>query len=177
MSIRKSNRTNRRACPTRSRPHRRASKALHRIATVRLQQGISSRTVARQLGTDVREIRQQEEEHTDLNLSELYDWQRVLEVPIADLLVDPGTPLSQPIRQRAQLVRVMKSALSIREKATSPSLLRMAETLVHQLVEIMPELAEVSPWHSVGHRRSLEEYGRVVERRLPDDVFCIRGYD
>lgn len=177
MSTRNSNGKTRRACPPRSRPQRLASRALHRIAAVRKQQGISSRTAARQLGTDLRSVRQQEDENTDLTLSELYDWQRVLEVPIADLLVDPGTPLSQPIQQRAKLVRIMKTALSIREKSTSPCVLRMAETLVHQLVEVMPELAEVSPWHSVGHRRSLEEYGRVVERRMPDDVFCLRGFD
>ena len=47
----------------------------------------------------------------------------------------------------------------------------MAETLVEQLVEIMPELKNVSPWHTYGQRRSLEEYGRVVERRLSDDAF------
>ena len=35
----------------------------------------------------------------------------------------------------------------------------------------MPELAEVSAWHSVGQRRSLNEYGKVVDRRLRDDFF------
>ena len=46
----------------------------------------------------------------------------------------------------------------------------MAQMLVEQLVEIMPELEEVSPWHDFGQRRSLEEYGRVVERRLSEDM-------
>ena len=32
------------------------------------------------------------------------------------------------------------------------------------------ELVDVSPWHTVGQRRTLEDYGRVVERQLPDDV-------
>jgi hypothetical protein len=35
----------------------------------------------------------------------------------------------------------------------------------------MPELQEVGPWHSVGQRRSLDEVGQVVERRIRDDFF------
>jgi hypothetical protein len=43
--------------------------------------------------------------------------------------------------------------------------------LVEQLVELMPELAHVTAWHAVGHRRSLEEYGRIAERVYPDEAF------
>jgi hypothetical protein len=32
----------------------------------------------------------------------------------------------------------------------------------------MPELKEVSPWHSVGQRRSLDEMGRIAENPLGD---------
>ena len=32
----------------------------------------------------------------------------------------------------------------------------MAENLVEQLLDLMPELKEGSPWHSVGQRRSLD---------------------
>jgi hypothetical protein len=39
--------------------------------------------------------------------------------------------------------------------------------LSEQLVEIMPELKQVAPWHSVGQRRTLDEYGRIVERQIP----------
>ncbi len=42
--------------------------------------------------------------------------------------------------------------------------------LVEQLLEIMPELREVSAWHSVGQRRTLDEFGRAIERTLPDDL-------
>src|SRR6516162_8442772 len=62
--------------------------ALHRLATVRRQQGISQRNIARRLNIDIATVRQQEEETTDLPLSTLYQWQRILEVPIAELLVD-----------------------------------------------------------------------------------------
>ncbi len=47
----------------------------------------------------------------------------------------------------------------------------MAQTLIDQLLEIMPELAGVGPWHAVGQRRRLDELGMAAERRLSDDVF------
>jgi hypothetical protein len=47
----------------------------------------------------------------------------------------------------------------------------MAETMAGQLVEIMPELANIGPWHSVGKRRRLNELGIAAQRRLADDVF------
>jgi hypothetical protein len=66
----------------------------------------------------------------------------------------------------------MKTAAAILEQASSPQLQLLAERLVDQLVELMPELQGVGPWHSVGQRRSLDEYGRIVERHFPDDSLC-----
>ena len=145
---------------------------LHRIQDVRRLQGMSLRTAARQLGTDVRSIRAQEQAQTDLKLSDLYKWQRALEVPVAELLVDDNEPLSRPVRERAQLVKVMKTARALLETAASPSTARMAENLIEQLQELMPELKEVSPWHSVGQRRGLDEMGRIAERPISDELFC-----
>ena len=48
----------------------------------------------------------------------------------------------------------------------------MAENLVEQLLELMPELKEVSPWHSVGQRRSLDEMGRIAEMQIGDPSYC-----
>ena len=90
-------------------------RALHRLATVRRLQGISRRTVARRLNVEVAEIRRQEEETNDLPLSVLYEWQKALDVPVAELLVESEDALSQPLLQRAQLVRLMKTALAILE--------------------------------------------------------------
>jgi len=143
----------------------------HRIKEVRQQQGVSLRRVAQLLGTEIRELRREEEETSDLPLSRVYQWQRALEVPVADLLVDSGAPLSAPVMERARLVRVMKTVAAIMEKAQSTSIQRLAQTLVDQLVEIMPELKGINPWHSVGQRRSLDEYGRVVERTYSDDIW------
>jgi hypothetical protein len=129
------------------------------------------------MGTDVRQLRHQEGETTDLRLSDLYQWQRVLDVPIVDLLVEPGSPLSRPVLERARLVRLMKTVAAIREQATTPSVKRLAQTMTDQLVEIMPELKDVGPWHSVGQRRSLSEYGRAAERCISEDFFHRSSYD
>ena len=53
----------------------------------------------------------------------------------------------------------------------------MAQMMVEQLVEVMPELKEVSPWHQFGQRRSLDEFGRVMERTISDDSFDHSGDD
>jgi transcriptional regulator with XRE-family HTH domain len=144
---------------------------LHRLNSVRRLQGVSRRTLARRLNIDVAEVRRQEQETSDLSLSQLYAWQDALEVPVTELLVESDDSLSQPLLQRAQLVRLMKSALAIREQAEQETIRLMAQTLVDQLIEIMPELRGVSAWHSVGKRRRLDELGTAAERTLSDDVF------
>lgn len=147
------------------------SKRLQRVAEVRREQGISLRSVSRQMGKTVSTVRAEEEESNDLTISELLKWQEVLGVPLQDLLLDPSPALSKPVMERARLVRIMKTAAAIRENADEDSgISRLATMLVEQLVEVMPELSEVSAWHSVGQRRSLDEYGRIVERRINDDI-------
>jgi transcriptional regulator with XRE-family HTH domain len=144
---------------------------LHRIGTVRRLQGISRRTVARRLNVEVSQVKLQELATSDMLLSRLYEWQRALEVPVTELLVEPGESLSPPVLERAQLVRVMKTVLSILEEAEQEPIRRMAQTLVEQLVTMMPELASVSSWHAIGHRRRRDDLGVAAERRLSDDLF------
>ncbi len=143
---------------------------LHRIRTVRRLQGMSLRTAARQLRTGLPETRAQEKETADLRLSELYKWQVALDVPLEELLVEPETPLSRPVNERAHLVRVMKTATAILHYAREPQIRRLAERLVSQMIELMPELQGVGPWQAVGQRRTLQEYGRILERSLPDEA-------
>ena len=143
---------------------------MHRVGLVRRQQGISLRTAARHMGEHASRLRDQEEESTDLTLSQLYAWQQVLDVPVSDLLVESDGPLSRPVMQRAQMVRLMKTAASILESADNPAVRCMAENLINQLIETMPELREISAWHSIGQRRSQEEMGVAYERRLADDM-------
>jgi transcriptional regulator with XRE-family HTH domain len=146
-------------------------KPLHRIADVRRRQGISVRSAARRMHTSIDQVRRQEEPSTDMLLSELLRWHEALDVPVADLLVESDAPLSEPIMTRARLLRIMKTVRAIKETATSSSIQRFATMLEQQLVELMPELKDVSAWHSIGQRRSPNELGRTAERVLPDSFF------
>lgn len=157
------------AVPVRPSAPGKPGQPLHRIQDVRRLQGMSLRTAARQLQTDVRSIRAQEQGTTDLRLSDLYKWQAALEVPIEELLVESEEPLSRSVKDRAQMVKVMKTARALLETATTPATRCMAENLVDQLLQVMPELAEVSPWHSVGQRRGINELGRIAEQTISDD--------
>ena len=143
----------------------------NRLAEVRRLQGLSRRTVARRLNIDVDEVRKHESQTVDLPLSVLFAWQKVLEVPVAELLVDIDDSLSSPILERSRLVRLMKTVYAIRAQAKQESIRRMAETMANQLIEIMPELIHVGPWHAVGKRRRLSELGIAAQRRLKDEVF------
>ncbi len=147
------------------------TRPLHRLGIVRRLQGISRRTVARRLSIEVAKVKLQERPTSDLLLSRLYEWQKVLDVPITELLVEAGDDLASPILKRAQLVRMMKTALAILEATGEEPIRRMAQTLANQLIEVMPELQSVSPWHAVGKRRRRDEFGIAAERRLSDEVF------
>jgi transcriptional regulator with XRE-family HTH domain len=141
---------------------------LHRVRTVRLQQGVSLRSASRQLGISVSNLRMQEHEATDLHISELRKWQKVLEVPLVELVAETDEPLSRPVLERAHMIRVMKTVRAIQEQAPSPRIERLANMLVEQLAQVMPELRDVSAWHQFGQRRSADEIGRVAERSVAD---------
>jgi hypothetical protein len=121
--------------------------------------------------TSIDQVRRQEDPNCDLLLSELLRWQQALEVPVADLLVDNEAPLSEPVLTRARLLRIMKTVRAIKETATTASIQRFALMLEQQLVEVMPELKDVTAWHSIGQRRSPDELGRTAERVVPDSFF------
>ncbi len=147
-----------------------AGRPLHRLAEVRRRQGVTRRTMARRLHVDVATIKRQEDPTTDLPLSTLLAWQKALEVPLAELLVETDEPLSPPVLKRARMVRLMKTAVAIRDRAQQAPIRRMAQMLIEQLLEIMPELQGISPWHAVGRRRSQNELGQAALRRLPSDI-------
>jgi len=151
---------------------------MHRIRTVRIQQGVSLRTAARQMKSTVSKVRAQEEETTDLRLSDLHKWQKALDVPVSELLVEPdNSTLSPPILERARLLRMMKTAVTILENAPNEGIQRLAENLINNLLEVMPELEDVAPWHTYGQRRSLDEVGRVAEQPVPSEFLSIADFD
>ncbi len=145
------------------------SHRLQKLSEARRRQGLSVRCVAQRLGRTVSEVRAQEDEHADLTVSELYRWQAALEVPIEELLEDPGDTLSPRVLTRARLLKVMKTTMALRRAARSESERRLARLLIEQLLEIMPELKEVSGWPAVGHRRRADETGRIAENPISDD--------
>jgi transcriptional regulator with XRE-family HTH domain len=138
---------------------------LHRLATVRRLEGISRRALAQRMKVDVTRIRRQEEA-SDLPLSVLYQWHKVLDVPIAELLVESEYSLSQPLVRRAQLVRLMKTAMALLEEADSKPTRTMAQTLVDQLLEIMPALQGIVGWNATGTFRTLDDLGVAALRTL-----------
>ncbi len=140
-------------------------KPLHRLAEVRVQQGISERTMARRLGIDLKSYREMEDPHYDLTLSQLTKLQEALDVPIADLLEDHHA-LSRPVHERAKLLKVMKTAVAMREAKINPRTDRMAQMLCEQLIDLMPELAEVSGWPQFGARRGLSAIGKVLQNPI-----------
>jgi transcriptional regulator with XRE-family HTH domain len=135
---------------------------LHRIAEVRSQQGLSLRAISRRTGIDIRDLKQQELATTDLSLRDLHRWAAALEVPVDSLLVDRDHELSSSVRDRAALVKIMKTVVAVQEIATSPRVARMTEMLREQLLAMMPELAEVGGWPNYGSRRPQDHVGRIA---------------
>lgn len=138
---------------------------LHRIAKIREQQGITERTMARRLGVDVKRYRQLEDPHCDLSLTQLIAIQAALEVPIGDLLED-RQGLSRPVEERAKMLKIMKTAVALKEAKISARADRMAQMLCEQLVELMPELAEVSGWPQFGARRGASAVGKALQQPI-----------
>lgn len=136
---------------------------LQRVAEVRHEQGVSVRRAAQLMRKSIEQIRAEEDPRADLSLSQIYEWQRLLEVPVADLLVEPHAPLSAPVLRRAQMLRLMKTVQAILEKSNQLPVRRLAQTMINQLVEIMPELEGVSPWHSFDPRNQ-DPNGRQLEQ-------------
>ncbi len=144
--------------------------SFHRIAEVRRQQGVTLRNVARRLGMPLPVVREQEQPQCDLRLSDLLRWQAVLEVPVAELLVEGDGQLSGPVLERSRMVKLMKTVAAIRDRTQDPSIRRMVDMLVEQILEMMPELSDVTPWHSVGQRRTSDDIGRTACRVISEDL-------
>jgi len=144
---------------------------LHRAAEVLRQEAISLRTVARRMNVSAEQARDELNPERDLRLTELYRWKSALRVPTIDLLIHPGTGLSDSIQIRAKLLKMMKTVRSIQESCEDEGVTRLAERLERQLTDLMPELKDVASWPSVGKRRTLDELGAIAERILPESIF------
>ena len=143
---------------------------LHRISDVRRSQNLSIATLAKRLEMEVETVREAEQPTTDMLLSTLYKWREALDVPAAELLVEPDELPTNPIRNRGKLLRIMKTARTICEDAHENSVKLLAQTLVDQLVDLMPELETVTSWPSVGQSRHNKEYGQTAYRRVDSSL-------
>lgn len=148
----------------------RCRKKLHQIATVRRNQNISIATCARKLGITVQEARCQEQPTSDLSLSQLMAWKEILDVPFSELVGQEAEILENPIRNRALMIKVMKTAKQILLFSREQRVHNMAQTLVDQLVELMPELMNVSVWPDVGQSHENRDPGIAVFRRFDPEV-------
>lgn len=112
---------------------------MNRLAEARTSQGISVSAISRFLGITKEQVCQQENPSCDLRISELQGWHKALKIPISELVVDCGCELSSPVLDRARFVRLMKTAIAIREAEKST----LSQMLIEQLIEIMPELSSM----------------------------------
>lgn len=142
---------------------------LHRLADVRRREGLTRRAIARRMGVSIRDVERQEQPWSDIALSDLRRWQRALAVPMGELLDEPANELSPPIRLRAQMTLVMKTVRAIQQRAKQATVQRLTETLIGQLLELMPELADTAPWPALGPRRKRTDLGQAFFRRLSID--------
>lgn len=149
------------------------NKPLHRIAEVRAQQGLSLRAIARRTGIDVRELKQQELATSDLSLQHLLRWADALEVPVSNLLIDRDHELSSTVRDRAALVKIMKTVVALQQVSSSPRVSRLTEMLREQLLGMMPELAEVGGWPNYGSRRPQDYVSRIAANPINVDNLSI----
>ncbi len=140
----------------------------HRIRTVRLREKLSLKSASRRLSLSMSSLRVLEDEANDIRLSALYAWQSVLGVPVSELVIDLDLSLSEPIRQRACLVRIAKTANTIRKKCRDETIRALADTLITQLTEIMPEVNEIGTWPDGQQSRSSTELGKVANRIAHD---------
>jgi transcriptional regulator with XRE-family HTH domain len=105
---------------------------------------MSRSTLARHLGITVEDVRRQECKTMDLPLSVLHKWAKALDLPVAELVVEPDDSFSMPVFNRVCLMRAMRTAMAILERTGNPQTKRLAQTMVDQLMEITPELRRMN---------------------------------
>lgn len=143
---------------------------LHRITEVRQSQNLSIACLARRLGKEVAEVREMEQPTTDITLSELYRLSIALDVPVSELLIESNEVPNDPVRNRGLLLRIMKTARTIFEKTQEKRMKNLAQTLIDQLIALMPELEDISSWPDIGQSREFKDCGITVIRRFDAGV-------
>ena len=141
---------------------------LHRIGQIRSQQDVSVRALARKMNLSANQVRMQEDPNCDISLSSLYRWQQALNVPAAELLVEPGEGLSSPIQIRARLLRMMKTIATLLAEPQSDRTTDMIENLKTEILAVMPEVEHVDRWHGCSTSRDGRDVAAAVLRQIDD---------
>lgn len=145
--------------------------ALHRIAEVMRQEGVSMRNMATRLGSTETIVVKESHPECDMLLSDLFRWQAALRVPVAELLPDSGDPFSPPVLLRSSLLKLMRSVRSIQKHSKESSIKTFVDRLSEQLMEMMPELEKVEAWPTTGQRREPHELGAITDNVVPAHLF------
>jgi len=116
---------------------------LHRLAAVRRAKKMPRRVLAQRLGITVQELRMKEES-ADLSISTLCHWASVLNVPITELIVEPGEFSASTRLARVQATRLMQVAAKLRDRARRRGIKRLAQNFVEQLAELLPALEQLA---------------------------------
>lgn len=145
--------------------------ALHRIYAVMESEGVGVRTASQRMNLSMSHVRAESAPSYDLRLSDLYRWQAALRVPVGELLNEPATDLSPAVAWRGRMLKVMRTARSIQALTDQDGVHSLATILVQSLEELMPELNQVPAWPLQGQRRTGDELGAAVDRRISDDFF------
>jgi hypothetical protein len=119
-------------------------RTLHRLAEARKSQNVNIKTVSRILGVSVEQAKSQEIPSCDLKISEIHEWQRALNIPISELLVEGDHQLSGPVLERSKMVRLMRTALELRDDSTKGKVSALKQMLVEQILELMPDLVSMT---------------------------------
>ena len=146
------------------------ARTYHQVAKVRRIQSVSLATCARKLGISINEARYQEQPTTDLTISQLMAWKEVLDVPLSELFGPIENELDNPVRNRALLLKAMKSAKQIRRDSRESGIRSMADNMIEILLKMMPELAEVTAWPEVGQSHEARPLGMAVYRQFDPEV-------
>jgi transcriptional regulator with XRE-family HTH domain len=144
---------------------------LHRLAEIRRREDVSRKAVASHLGTSLADVKSQERATADIPLSVLYKWQQALGVPLGELLVERRSELTPPVANRAQMVRVMRTALTIVNQSRQAGVKWLARALIDQLVEIMPELSDLQPQLESKQRQDNQALSRPARHAPQEDLF------
>lgn len=141
----------------------------HRIRQAMHANSISRRALATRLGITEGQVDELIDPDGDLTLSQLVAIRDALGLPLVELLDLPFAPYESPIGERAAMVRVMKGIKALAELDPTPQQAIVIDNAVAELTRLMPELAHVSAYQSVGQRRTTDELSPREER--PVDTF------